>query len=123
MTENGGPVHLWRNELNASNYLRVRLEGTASNKQAIGSQLIAFVGDKKMYRRVRTGSSYLSQSEMTVTFGLGESSVVDSLRVQWPSGQVDVLLDLEGNQELKITEGSGNYDTMTGTVAQQSRKN
>ena len=111
-TENGGPVHLWRNELSDANYLRVRLEGKASNREGLGSQLIAVVDGKRMYRRMRTGSSYLSQSEKIVSFGLGCSTRVDSLLVQWPSGQLDIFVALKGNQELKIIEGSDQYEVM-----------
>ena len=106
ITENGGPAHLWRNELSDANYLRVYLQGTDSNNEGLGSQVIAVVDGMRMYRRIRTGSSYLSQSEKVASFGLGEHNRVDSLLVQWPSGQVDVLVNLNGNQELKVIEGT-----------------
>lgn len=111
ITENGGPAHLWRNELTNANYLRVRLQGTDSNKEGLGAQITAVVGKNRMYRRTRTGSSYLSQSEKIVSFGLGESTRVDSLLVQWPSGQIDILVDIEGNQELQVIEGAGQQAT------------
>ena len=113
ITENGGPAHLWRNELSGANYLRVQLEGKASNTEGIGSQIIAVVGKKRMYRRIRTGSSYLSQSEKVASFGLGKNTQVDSLLVYWPGGQTDVLLDLQGNQELQVLEGTGRYEVLT----------
>lgn len=113
ITENGGPAHLWRNELSGANYLRVQLEGKASNTEGIGSQIIAVVGKKRMFRRIRTGSSYLSQSEKVASFGLGKNTQVDSLLVYWPGGQTDVLLDLQGNQELQVLEGTGRYEVLT----------
>jgi len=112
LTENNGPAHLWRNELNAANYLRVRLQGEKSNAEGISSQIVATVNGTKMYRRMRTGSSYLSQSEKVVSFGLGEIKSVDSLLVQWPSGQEDLFTDLEANQELKLIEGTSQYQVV-----------
>ncbi|MEE9166479.1 MAG: CRTAC1 family protein, partial [Candidatus Neomarinimicrobiota bacterium] len=110
ITENGGPAHLWRNDATRGNFLRVRLVGRKSNRDGIGSLVVAVAGNCVMTRRVRTGSSYLSQSETIVTFGLGEKSVVDSLRVQWPSGQVDNFVNIESNQEIGIEEGSGTFE-------------
>ena len=106
LTENNGAVHLWRNELTGANYLRVHLQGTESNSEGLGTQLIAVAGSQRMYRRMRTGSSYLSQSEKVASFGLGTHTVVDSLIVRWPSGQVDILTNLDTNQDLTLTEGS-----------------
>ncbi len=113
LTENNGPVHLWRNDASNVNYLRVFLEGTKSNKEGISSQIIAVVDGQRMYRRPRIGSSYLSQSEKVVSFGLGESTHVDSLIVQWPSGQEDIFTDLKGNQEIKVIEGSKVFYALT----------
>ncbi len=105
LTENGGPVHLWQNNTVGGNYLRVKLQGTESNRDGIGARIEAVVGDTKMQRRVRTGSTYMSQSELTASFGLGEASRVDVLTIVWPSGHIDVLTDVDANQELVIEEG------------------
>jgi hypothetical protein len=64
-----------------------------------------FIGNRKFSRRVRTGSSYLSQSEKVVTFGIGEAGSVDSLVIQWPSGVIDSFSQIAPNQELLIIEG------------------
>ena len=109
LTENGGPLHLLRNELrpNASaNFLRVRLDGRRSSRDALGARIIAVAGGIRQERRVRTGGSYLSQSELAVTFGLGAATAVDSVVIEWPSGEVDRMLDVRANQELRIIEGS-----------------
>ncbi len=111
-TENGGPVHLWRNELRDANYLRVHLAGTTSNKEGLSTQLTAVVGKRRSHRRIRSGSSYLSQSEKVAAFGLGAHTQVDSLLIHWPSGQVDILTDLTGNQDIMVTEGTGVYDEL-----------
>jgi len=108
--ENGGPAHLWRNDMTGGNFLRVKLVGRQSNRDGIGSLIVAVVGNYLMKRRIRTGSSYVSQSEKIATFGLGEKSIVDSLRVEWPSGHVDLFFDIESNQEISIVEGSGTFE-------------
>lgn len=110
LTENGGPVHLWRNELNptegdAVHFLRIRLEGVSSNRDAIGARLTAVTRDRRQVRHVQTGGSYLSQSEKTVTFGLGEVNRVDTLQVVWPGGRHDIFADVEADQSLHLIEG------------------
>ena len=72
--------------------------------------MVAVVGDLKMERRIRTGSSYLSQSETVAVFGLGNALAVDTLVVTWPSGRVDRFTDVEANQELRIIEGTGTFE-------------
>ena len=110
ITENNGPAHLWRNDTAGGHFLRVRLEGRASNRDALGARVVAVVGDLKMERRIRTGSSYLSQSETVAVFGLGNALAVDTLVVTWPSGRVDRFADVEANQELRIIEGAGTFE-------------
>ena len=112
LTENNGPVHLWRNELSDANYLRVRVQGTTSNKEGLGAQVVAVSGGKRMHRRIRTGSSYLSQSEKVASFGLGNSSRIDSLLVKWPNGTVDTFTDLATNQEINVVEGTGTFEVI-----------
>jgi hypothetical protein len=60
-----------------------------------------------MERRVRAGSSYLSQSEKTVTFGLGRTRPVSRLEVAWPSGRVEQFEQVAPNQDLLLVEGTG----------------
>lgn len=69
--------------------------------------MVAVVGKHRMERRVRTGSSYLSSSEKTATFGLGSASRVDSLLIYWPSARVDRFATIEGQQEIHVLEGAG----------------
>lgn len=107
LTENGGPAHLWRNARKQGNYLRVRLKGTKSNRDGIGTRLVAVSGKLRQERRLTTGASYLSQSEKAVTFGLGKARQVDSLLVYWPSETVERLAKVAANQEVLVTEGKG----------------
>ncbi|MDP7059304.1 MAG: CRTAC1 family protein, partial [Candidatus Marinimicrobia bacterium] len=111
ITENAGPVHLWRNELfhgpnlAKNNYLRVKLQGRISNRDGIGSLIELFVDGKKLSHRIRTGSSYLSQSEKVATFGLSDATIIDSLNIYWPSGILDTYRNLIPNKQLIIVEG------------------
>ncbi len=93
----GGPNH----------WLNVKLEGTKSNRSAIGARLEAFAGDWQRVDEVRAGSGYNSQSNLTVEFGLGAREKLDSLLIFWPSGIREKYVDLASNQTLKIREGYG----------------
>ena len=106
ITENNGSAHLWQNNYIGKAYLRIHLQGTDSNQDAIGARVLATVNDLTMERVVRAGSSYASQSEKTQTFGLGQSREVTLLEVHWPSGYVDRFENVAANQELMLIEGS-----------------
>jgi len=107
ITTNAGPAVLLRNDGGSNNSLRVRLLGTRSNRDGIGAVVVATVGGHKDTRMLRSGSSYLSQSELVLTFGMGDKKKVDNLEVRWPSGQVDKLQDISGGQLLTVQEGKG----------------
>ena len=77
-----------------------------------GSRLRAVVGRDTLTRFMHTGSSYLSHSGTSVTFGLGESPEVDSLIIHWPGGEVDRFTDVAANQHIKIREGSSSLETV-----------
>ena len=106
LTENNGPVHLWRNDIEGKNFMRVMLEGKTSNKDALGARVVVAVDGYKMDRIIRTGSSYLSQSEVTASFGLGYHTMVDSLSIFWPSGKRNTFKKIKKNREIFIKEGS-----------------
>jgi len=87
LTTNNGPAYLFRNDLHSRNRaLRLHLTGTKSNRDAIGAVVRIYHGGETQMRSVRGGSSYLSQSEWPLTFGVGKSDRVDRLAVEWPSG-------------------------------------
>ncbi|MBI1926254.1 CRTAC1 family protein [Candidatus Poribacteria bacterium] len=90
---------------NRNNYLRVKTIGVQSNQDGIGAKVIVKAGGVTQRRMVRTGSSYCSQSETTLTFGLGQSKRVESLEVIWPSGRIDRYADLLGNRLIEVVEG------------------
>ena len=106
ITTNDGPAKLLRNDGgNANNYLRVRLNGTQSNRSGLGTQLNLASASGTQVQVVRGGSSYCSQSETVATFGLGQDAAVDLLQVTWPGGVVEVFRGLEINREIQLTEG------------------
>jgi len=107
VTENGGPVHLWRNDMRSSpHYLRLHVQGEKSNRDGIGTRIVAQLDTLRMERSVRTGSSFLSSLEKAVTFGLGQADKVDSLFVYWPSGRSDRFAQVQANKEYLLVEGT-----------------
>ena len=108
MSTNGGPAALWENQSNHGNrFLRVKTVGTSSNRDGIGAKVTLQLAGGRLWRRVKSGSSYCSQSELPVTFGLGRSDKILSLEVLWPSGSVDKLTNLAPDQRIVIREGEG----------------
>ncbi len=108
MTTNGGPAVLWKNQRdNGNHYLRVKTVGTRSNRDGIGAKVTVQLPNGRMWQRVKSGSSYCSQSELPLTFGLGKSAKVLSVEVLWPSQVVDKLSNLSPNQRIVVKEGQG----------------
>jgi enediyne biosynthesis protein E4 len=98
---------LFHNEGGTNHSLRVKLESTKSNRDGIGAIVRVTSGKDLQWQTVHSGSSYLSQSELVLTFGLGDKSKADLIEVQWPSGQVDKLSNVAGSQTITIQEGKG----------------
>jgi len=108
VTANNGPARLLRNDGGSNRKLRVALAGTTSNRDAIGARVrIDLGGGQSLWRMVKTGSSYLSQSELPVTFGLGARSKVDAIEVVWPSGKSERFAGLAADRTVTIQEGKG----------------
>jgi hypothetical protein len=108
VTTNGGRAHLYRNESDASGgAVRLTLQGARSNRDGIGARVRAKVAGQTLTRYVRTGSSYLSQSELPVTLGLGAATQANEVVVDWPSGARDTLGALAAGRAYVITEGRG----------------
>ncbi len=106
MTTNGGPALLFRNDQLAGNRsLRFRLVGTKSNRDAIGATIRIFHEGTYQSRMVKSGSSYLSQSELPVTFGVGRRERVERIVVAWPSGRVDEFKNVASGRAYDCVEG------------------
>jgi len=107
LTTNNGPARLYRNDIrNGNRSVRVRLAGTKSNRDGIGAIVKATVGSQVSTPTVRSGSSYLSQSELPVTFGLGPRDEADHVVIYWPSGRVEEYRSVRPGRWL-CTEGQG----------------
>ncbi|MGB6472856.1 MAG: CRTAC1 family protein [Candidatus Sulfotelmatobacter sp.] len=108
LTTNNGPAYLYRNDQLAGNKsIRVRLVGTKSNRDGIGATVQIFDGDLTQSRMVKSGSSYLSQSELPVTFGLEKRDHIDRVVVQWPSGRTEEYKNLTVGRAYECVEGKG----------------
>ncbi|HKR32453.1 MAG TPA: CRTAC1 family protein [Terriglobales bacterium] len=106
-TTNGGPAQLFRNESKGGHSLRVKLQGTKSNRDGIGAVVRVQSGGASQWLMMRSGSSYLSQSELVLTFGLGSSMKADRVEIEWPSGQRDTLNNIAADQIITVQEGGG----------------
>ena len=108
MTTNGGPALLYRNDQLAGNRaLRLRLIGTKSNRDAIGASVRISYGGSSQVRMVKSGSSYLSQSELPVTFGVGTRDRVERVVVTWPNGAVEEHKNVATGRAYDCVEGKG----------------
>ncbi|HET7151563.1 MAG TPA: CRTAC1 family protein [Candidatus Acidoferrum sp.] len=108
MTTNNGPAALFRNDQLAGNRsIRFELRGTKSNRDAIGATVQIFADDLRQVRMIRAGSSYLSQSELPVTFGLAKRDKIERAVVTWPSGRIEEFKDLQSGRSYKCLEGKG----------------
>jgi enediyne biosynthesis protein E4 len=86
----------------------VRTIGTSSNRDGIGSRVtVTLDSGRKLWGVVKTGSSYCSQSELPLTFGLGRSSTVAAIEITWPSGRSETIRDVGANQVVTLEEGKG----------------
>ena len=107
MTTNNGSVALFRNDQLAGNRgIRFHLVGTKSNRDAIGASVAIFYAGGSQSRLVKSGSSYLSQSELPVTFGVGQRDRVDRVVINWPSGRSDEHRNLSTGRAYKCIEGA-----------------
>jgi hypothetical protein len=109
ITTNNGPARLLRNDGgNRNNALRVTTIGTSSNRNGIGSRIkITVDNGSTEWSTVKTGSSFCSQSELPVTFGLAKASKVTAIEVTWPNGTVEKLPGVAANQAITVQEGKG----------------
>ena len=106
ITSNNGPAQLFRNDQVAGNRsIRFILRGTASNRDAIGATVRIEHGGTGQSRTVKSGSSYLSQSELPVTFGLGRRDLVDRVVIAWPSGRTEEYKALRAGSAYECAEG------------------
>lgn len=105
----GSTLHL--NDGNDNSYLVVNTIGTMSNLNGIGAMINVYTPNMEFMRQVRSGDGFRYMSSLNAYFGLGEETEIDSVMITWPSGHVDVFLDVETNTTLTATEGDSPLST------------
>jgi enediyne biosynthesis protein E4 len=105
VTENGGPIHILHNEIDAQNHwLTLNLIGHKSNRDAIGAGVKIITANGEQHAIVTTCSSYLSSGEKRVHFGLGLQPVIKEIDIRWPSGIKQTLHNVKPDQMLRVDE-------------------
>jgi enediyne biosynthesis protein E4 len=112
ITTNNGPAYLYRNECNVNHSIRFQTRGTQSNRDGIGTTVHIWTPEGGRWLIVKSGSSYLSQSDRGVTFGLGPYRKIERALLQWPSGQTTELRNLEADRTYTVEEGKGTVADM-----------
>lgn len=108
VSSNDGPPALYVNEGgNKNNWVAVRLIGTKSNRSALGTVVRVESAGGKQWQTVHSGSSYCSQSDLALTFGLGSNALISALDIEWPSGTHQQFKSVAPNRSLTIDESRG----------------
>jgi hypothetical protein len=103
--QNAAPSLLKTTGQNGNHWINVKLVGVKSNRSAIGVRVKCVAGQLSQIDEVRSGGSYISQSDLRIHFGLGKNKVIDRLEIQWPSGALDQLSNVAADQFIRIQEG------------------
>jgi predicted nucleotidyltransferase len=98
---------LLRNDTDSGHWITVRLEGTKSNRDAVGAKVTLEAGGRRQVAEVRSGGSYISHNDMRVHFGMGDAAAVDRLVIRWPSGLVETAARLAVDRFYVAREGAG----------------
>jgi enediyne biosynthesis protein E4 len=102
------PPSLLRNELNNHNHwLKLKLVGTRSNRTAIGASAIVSAGGRRQRQDVMSQSSFYSQNDLRLHFGLGSALRADSIEIRWPSGLIETYKEVQGDKIHILKEGAG----------------
>jgi len=108
MTTNNGPAYLYRNDqLGGNRSIRFHLVGKQSNRDAIGAMVRIYYEGTTQSRLVKSGSSYLSQSELPITFGLGKRDEIERMVIQWPNGRTEEYKKLAAGKVYDCVESEG----------------
>jgi len=96
---------LYKNDGNSNHWIGFRLEGTRSNRNAIGARVEIEADGRKQISEVRSGGNYISHDDMRIHFGLGEAQRVDRVRIRWPNGNTEELGGFEADRYVTVREG------------------
>jgi len=114
----GLPPSLFLNHCPSANHrVLFKLLGTKSNRAAIGARVTITAGNLTSFNEVKAGSSYLSQNDLRVHFGLGGEKMIDTVTVRWPNGETETLQHVAADAIYTIVEGQGIKDTKPLTLA------
>ena len=105
MTTNNGPAYLYRNDQAANRSIVFQLVGTESNRDAIGATIRIYCNGLLQSAMVKSGSSYLSQSQLPVTFGVGKADFIERAVIQWPNGRTEEFKKLATGRSYRCVEG------------------
>jgi hypothetical protein len=101
------PMLLVNEASNKNSWLGVITKGTKSNRDGIGAKVTVAAGGHRFVQEVRSGSSYLSNSDLRLHFGLGNSAAVERIEVRWPNGNLESFPGGSANRFMTLTEGRG----------------
>jgi enediyne biosynthesis protein E4 len=114
VSTNGGAAHILHNEtVTPNHWITLRLVGHKSNRDGIGAVVKLVTGEGPQWVTVTTSGSYLSASDPRVHFGLGNDPIATSIEIQWPSGIVQKLGNVKGDQQVRIDEPADSTETKT----------
>ncbi|MGH1437571.1 MAG: CRTAC1 family protein, partial [Lewinella sp.] len=100
-------VKLYRNDLdNSNNWVKIKLEGTQCNRDAIGAQISVFIDDLVLIREISGGGSHASQHSSIAHLGLADYSSIDSVQVNWPGNPTETFFDLAINEQHLLVQGA-----------------
>ncbi len=103
----GSPMILRNNGIAGRHWVSFELQGTKSNRMAIGARLRIVAGGLTQTEEIHSGGSYLSQNDLRVHFGLNTAKKIDSLEIRWPSGKIETLKNLDVDKFYSVLEGQG----------------
>jgi len=103
----GEPMILRNSGIRGKHWVSFELQGTKSNRLAIGARIKIVAGAMTQTEEIHSGGSYLSQSDLRVHFGLNTATKIDSLEIRWPSGKIETLKNLDADKFYSVLEGQG----------------
>jgi enediyne biosynthesis protein E4 len=107
----GQPMLLVNQSANRNNWLGVIAKGTKSNRDAVGAKVTVFSGGQQYVQEVRSGSSYISNNDIRLHFGLGSAAEIDHIEVRWPNGIKEIFPGGKANCFVTLVEGQGQKST------------
>lgn len=105
--------NIFYNSGNSNNWIKIQLQGIASNSNGIGARVEIYGAWGKQIRDVRSGDGFRYMNTLNVHFGIGAATAIDSIYIKWPSGQIDHIINPAINTPLTVVEGSSPLSLLT----------